>query len=740
MGTRRESSASSPCPPLTAEDRHSNWRNRARVKRCSTLRSDPKHREGMCRFPYGTLQAAPETSRWLFARHRRPDTDAYSRRGGSTGGGGESVRVIRLRIKEWRNLRHVDLEVDPDASLLCLVGENGTGKSAVLELLSAASHHLGIAPGVEMARGNPLDEPHEIEVVVQVPVGDLAIPSQIPSHLKAQFEQVGRAWTGVLRFTSSRAVDGTHQQTVTAGDVPEAFAAQLGGAVVGLLRQRKETQHLYLDADRAYPPMQIEPHRYGEIWQQDWENPEFTRQWSFRPTRTLYEEWMKYFIGVEERCATEHVTAIRRARDSGTPEPTFVDPFDSYRETLVQVLPHLRFVGVESTGQRRTPLFDSAGLELAFSRLSGGEREIAFLIGQIERFRLQRGLLIIDEPELHLNPDLLRNWLAFLRDTVNDGQVWIATHSLEAVEVAGPAATFVFERDAESRTVTAPTRLAGRPVLSALSAAVGSPAFAISRRRFIYVEGDRQSRERERFYAVCGDADVNRFLEGGSCNEVIRRLRDVQSLADETDEQLHVGGVIDCDFRTEDERAQLQADAEIHVLGCHEVENLYLQPDALAVLLQRAGRDGGEAIATVRTASDAFAGLWVVQHAAWRFSAQHDVPKEAVSALSSLSYSELSADWPGLRANAVAAVDAAIAQRWEELLDAAWAIYTTERQEADWFRRCLGKQTLGRTAVALDLRSGDALERQVVALWDSAEVPPPADLVELRSYVEGLGG
>lgn len=646
------------------------------------------------------------------------------------------MRVTRLTVTEWRNLREVDLHIDPDASLVCLVGENGTGKSAVLELLSAAAHHLGIAQGVEIARGNPLDEHHEIEVVVRVPAADL----EIPEHLASQIEQSGQTWSGEVRFTSRLAPDGGQHRTITAQGVPDPVSQQLGQAVVELLRQRKETQHLYLDADRAYPPMQIEPHRYGEIWQQEWDSPDFTRQWAYRPTRTLYEEWMKYFLGVEERCATEHVTAIRRARDAGTAEPNFVDPFDGYRGTLHEVLPHLDFVGVESSGQRRTPLFDSAGLELAFSRLSGGEREIAFLIGQIERFRLQRGLLLIDEPELHLNPDLLRNWLAFLRDTVKEGQVWIATHSLEAVEVAGPACTFVFERDPESRTVTAPTRLAGRPVLSALSAAVGSPAFAISRLRFVYVEGDRQSRERERFYAVCGDPDVNRFLEGGSCNEVVRRLRDVRSLADETDEQLHVGGVIDRDFRTDDERLQLQTDAVVHVLGCHEVENLFLQPDALAVLLQRAGRDPNGAVNVVRDSADDFAGLWVAQHAAARFSVEHDLPKAAVSVLSSDTCARLDADWNGRRAASVAAVDATLVQRWEELLEAAWTRYTTDRLAPDWYRRCLGKQTLGRTAAALDFKSGDALERQVVELWNSAEAAPPPDLVDLRMYVGGLGG
>lgn len=63
------------------------------------------------------------------------------------------MQVIRVTIKAWRNLRDVDLHVGAETPLVCLVGENGTGKSVVLELLSAAAHQLGIAQGVEMTRG-----------------------------------------------------------------------------------------------------------------------------------------------------------------------------------------------------------------------------------------------------------------------------------------------------------------------------------------------------------------------------------------------------------------------------------------------------------------------------------------------------------------------------------------------------------------------------------------------------------
>jgi hypothetical protein len=83
------------------------------------------------------------------------------------------------------------------------------------------------------------------------------------------------------------------------------------------------------------------------------------------------------------------------------------------------------FRGVDT--RKRTVLFEVDGTSLTFDDLSGGEREIAFLLGQIERFRLRRGLLLIDEPELHLNPELLRRWLSYLRGTAESGQVWIAT-------------------------------------------------------------------------------------------------------------------------------------------------------------------------------------------------------------------------------------------------------------------------------------------------------------------------
>jgi hypothetical protein len=154
--------------------------------------------------------------------------------------------------------------------------------------------------------------------------------------------------------------------------------------------------------------------------------------------------------------------------------------------------------------------------------------------------------------------------------------------------------------------------------LSALATAVGAPAFSLYRRRFVYIEGDRETGERERFFRICGAVEVNRFIEGGSAAEVVRRVADISRLAEETDEQLRVGGVIDRDFRTNSQVSQLREQAPVCVLECLEVENLFLHRANIATLLAQGGRDPEGAADAIRQASDRYAGMWILQRAALR--------------------------------------------------------------------------------------------------------------------------
>lgn len=630
------------------------------------------------------------------------------------------------------------MEPAPDSNLICLVGENGTGKSNILELLSASAHRLGISAGVEIPRGDPFQENHDFTVVLKLSDDPLALIGE--EAWEAHFGSLGVEWDGTL-VLDSRVKDSDRVEVISAGGISDPPVAQgFASHVVNHLRARQEIQHLHLDADRSYPPFHLQPHEFAAALASDWESAESKKQWAYRPSRTLYEEWNKFFLAHESQVATDFVGRIRQAREANGPAPEFEDPFVSFKDSVRKVLPHLVFVRADT--KQRSLIFDTADLELPFFKLSGGEREIAFLIGQVERFQLRQGLLLIDEPELHLNPDLLRTWLAFLRDTVEEGQVWIATHAPEAVEVAGRESSFFLERGKETRTVRQASPLGERPVVSVLASSVGAPAFNLWGRRFIYIEGDRQTGERERFFRICGEPTVNRFIEGGGCGEVVRRLRDVLDLASETDEQLHVGGVIDRDFRPETELDKLREVTPVYVLECHEVENLFLHPDALKFLLGRSGTEANEAGDKLRRASDGFAGRWILQRA---LALQPTLAEQASGlrrVAGGITWNQFEAGPDiALRTIADAAVElvADEAERLIVALKSSLDTYSVVRLSGDLWKECLGKEVLGAIPSSFDITNAAAFEKQVVHLWDRGEVSLPEEVKHLREYVSSLG-
>jgi hypothetical protein len=569
-------------------------------------------------------------------------------------------------------------------------------------------------------------------------VADINERPEVFFELDQESQSPSRGWSGRVELLSERRHDGTNISSVVALDIAAEHAQLIGGSTVQAYRNRRETCHLYLDSDRAYPSNVVNFQEFAQALEQDYGEPTFDRQFSFRPSRTMYSEWIKYMLSVEQQASTELTRQTREAQRRGDAAPPFADPFVAYADSVGSVLPHMRFQGVDS--KKRTLLFDVGGRTLPFDQLSGGEREIAFLLGQIDRFKLRRGLLLIDEPELHLNPDLLRLWLSYLRDTVENGQVWIATHSLEAAEVAGAEATFVLHRDPETLTVRRSEALQDAPALALLSAAVGSPAFSLHRTRFVLVEGDRQNRERARFHEICGEGTTYRFMEVGNCTEVLRRLDVLRDLATDLDYPLIVGGIVDRDFRSDAEISNLEAESGVHVLRCDEVENLFLQPEAISRISEEHGvKESPQNL--IRSASDRFAGTW-----AWRYAAAHNAnlvgPDSAMRrAANEETWNRIEIDLQAAAtriASSRSGLDAHEKDVWSMALGAAFELYAETRLRDDLWKHCLGKECLRTLPRLVGLSGSTYLEQRVRSMWTSGAVTMPPEAQLIKNYVDSL--
>ncbi|MEX0596056.1 MAG: AAA family ATPase, partial [Candidatus Paceibacterota bacterium] len=346
------------------------------------------------------------------------------------------MKILSIDIEKWRNLEKVNINVPEEESLICLVGENGTGKSNILELLSYACAELGLSSGYDLPRGNPSKDVHDFSLKIKL---SPSIVNEVTKYFSEIYKNEGyvteaQNWDGTLKFISANK-ENYQKEIIAGGNLEVIDKAAFGNEIKKVLRKIKEIYLVYLDSDRAYPPIKFDSRQIVEAEKKEFENWEWKNNWAYRPTRTLYEEWIKYFLAKERQVSTTHIKKIRKSQKQGKKAPNFKDPFESYTNSLQEILPHLEFSGIDDN--ENTISFDSSGTSLKFWQLSSGEKEISFLVGQIERFQLRKGIFLLDEPELHLNSDLVRLWVSYLQNTIDEGQVWLATHSLEAVEVAG---------------------------------------------------------------------------------------------------------------------------------------------------------------------------------------------------------------------------------------------------------------------------------------------------------------
>lgn len=524
------------------------------------------------------------------------------------------MKIRNVQIIKWRNFENIQLSIPDEATLIALIGENGAGKSSILDIINSAAHKLGLSAGVDIPRGDPFADDHDfrIDAYINRKAEDL-----LGENVIASYQDQGITFDGCISITSRKDNTRAHTTIFLTAHEGNQQGNQYANAIINALRQKEDTYHLSLDADRSYPPKPVQSHEYAQSLDQDWGLMQFKKNRAHVSSRNKYDEWMKYCVGTEAKSATEAYQAQRLAVAKGVQPPEFIDNFASYGSSVSKILPHLKFLGVDT--KEKTLIFDSTGTTLSFNQLSGGEREIAFVVGQIERFELSNGVLTIDEPELHLNPEMVRAWISYLRDTVEEGQTWIATHSMEAVEAAGLECTFVIEKDQLTKQVSHVATLDNEPALSILSSAIGSPAFSLTKKAFIFIEGERQGVERDKFYRLYGTiepASEIRFMEGGGCRDVERKVEACRILSEEADQQLHIGGIIDRDFRSEEELNRLR-ELGLFILPYHEIENAFLYPPVLQILVKSNGIDNTPQ-ELIKMASNKVAGKWIIERAKYR--------------------------------------------------------------------------------------------------------------------------
>jgi hypothetical protein len=153
-----------------------------------------------------------------------------------------------------------------------------------------------------------------------------------------------------------------------------------------------------------------------------------------RSQSSLYNYNNKY-NNVKSEMAGNYVKELLAEKASGSVDEVEEGSLSSaMKELFVSFFPDKVFLGPQPTvdGSLAFPVRTPKGTEHDLDELSSGEKEILYGYLRIRSSAPRDSIILLDEPELHLNPRLIRGLPEFYRKHLGEAlqnQLWLVTHS-----------------------------------------------------------------------------------------------------------------------------------------------------------------------------------------------------------------------------------------------------------------------------------------------------------------------
>lgn len=296
-------------------------------------------------------------------------------------------------------------------------------------------------------------------------------------------------------------------------------------------------------------------------------------------------------------------------RDGGISSGTLVDPWKPLRDLTKNLLPHMSFVKIDSTNRDQVKvLWKVHGLEtlIDLDDLSSGEksiiqmfyplveREVKALVKEIgagpHTVERPEFCVLIDEPELHLHPNLQLKVLDYLRvlSTAVNTQIIVATHSPTMVEYASFEELFLLR----------PVELSGSEQnqliqvasdeerLTFLRGAFGSTSNLTAMQPIVLVEGVLEQAaanvlpDRKLYRALHPGFDQVTLIPGGGKGECKALLKVLNDALPSFSPHLRAVALLDRDTQI------ISGEKSIELLPVSMIENFLLDPDSMWEALQ----------------------------------------------------------------------------------------------------------------------------------------------------------
>ncbi|MDZ4819556.1 MAG: AAA family ATPase [Planctomycetota bacterium] len=268
-----------------------------------------------------------------------------------------------------------------------------------------------------------------------------------------------------------------------------------------------------------------------------------------------------------------------------------IDSLAQFRKVFDHFFSPKKFVGFRSAsavGQGRIVVESPFGSHDT-DALSDGEKEMLHILAHLFRLRFLSNVVLWDTPESHLNAALESRLYDAIRQIAPSNQCWIATHSLELINAVPLENVFVLKQNGTSTTVeraSGDDRQSRVDIYREMGAQVGLQLVSTV---VAFAEGkDANSDKRFLDRLVAPHLPGVNFIAGGSCENIFSVGSRANALLQDACTNGDFFAIVDRDYRNDDEVAALcrTYSDKLFVWGCHEIENLLLDPSIVFQTLQ----------------------------------------------------------------------------------------------------------------------------------------------------------
>lgn len=307
-----------------------------------------------------------------------------------------SPTLTRLDLSGWRQFEDVVIEFHP--RLTILTGQNGAGKTTILNLIAP---HFGWS--IPMAT--------------------------VPNIVDRVFAYVTGIWRRFFGTTTDREGEVVARLTYSNGQTADilvpASTAKSSTYRITYLREQP-LQGLYIPSHRPlFLPSDLHVEASASQWERQAAFDAYVER--FRPQWT--GSMPQYLGGMESATPLTLLKQVLIDLPEGNAEEDEEFTFKAFEAKLSKVLPaSIRFKNLERRGTE-IMLITSTG-EFSMDAVSGGIAAVIDMSWQIFLYpNVGPFIVLIDEPENHLHPEMQRTILPQLLEAFPQAQFIVATHA-----------------------------------------------------------------------------------------------------------------------------------------------------------------------------------------------------------------------------------------------------------------------------------------------------------------------